>query len=148
MKYAAFKIHTLGHKWWVFYYILRFSAKLVWRGVVHDNSKYRDPEVDGYGSTFHLFKKAVYGTKDYDELLKAVAPAIQEHYRRNPHHPEHFENGYTDMNLLDFLEMVLDWKAASRKFKHGSFSKSLDINKERFKMSEDVYKILKNSLDI
>jgi len=141
--------HTLKHKALVLGYILRFCAKLIMRGLIHDYSKFSLYEGKSYGKCLPEFKKVKYGTKEYDAILAKFQPAIDHHYRYNKHHPQHFEEGYTGMSLLDVTEMFFDWKAASRKkIGTGSLEKSLPINAKRFEMSEDIVKIMENSLEI
>ena len=141
--------HTLKHKVLVLGYILRFCAKLVMRGLVHDCSKFSLYEGKSYGKFLPEFKKIKYGTKEYAAILAKFQPAIEHHYQYNKHHPQHFEEGYTAMSLLDITEMFFDWKAASSKNTGtGSLEKSLSINAKRFKMSEDIVKIMNNSLEL
>ena len=145
-----FWYHTLKHKLLVMGYILRFCAKLIWRGIIHDASKFTLFEGQSYGKFLPEFKKIKYGTAEYDDILKKFQPAIDHHYVYNRHHPQHFgEAGYTAMSLLDITEMFFDWKAASRKkIGTGSLNKSLPINAKRFNMSEDIVKIMNNSLEL
>jgi hypothetical protein len=140
---------TLKHKSLLMAYLLRFCAKLIWRGVIHDYSKFTLFEGRSYGKYLPEFKKAKYGTKEYDAILVKFQPAIDHHYARNRHHPQHYTEGYTGMNLLDLTEMFFDWKVASmKKIGTGSLDKSLLINAKRFNMSEDIVKIMNNSLDL
>ena len=46
-------------------------------------------------------------------------PAIDHHYANNRHHPEHWPNGINDMTLMDLIEMLADWKAATARNKNG-----------------------------
>ena len=130
-------------------YLTRFALKLIWRGIIHDYSKFSIFEGMSYGEFIPEFKNVKYGTPEYDVILKKFQPAIDHHYTYNKHHPQHFENGYTDMSLLDLTEMFFDWKAASKKkIGTGSLEKSLPINAKRFDMSEDIVKIMNNSLEL
>jgi hypothetical protein len=51
------------------------------------------------------------------------------------------------MNLIDILEMLCDWKAASMRHKTGDIRKSIEINKKRFGISEDIEQILLNTVE-
>jgi hypothetical protein len=42
--------------------------------------------------------------------------------------------------------MFCDWKAATQRMHDGNIRKSLEINKERFEMSEQLYKIFENTV--
>lgn len=144
-----FWYYTFKHKVFVLGYIIRFCAKLVWRGIFHDLSKFTLYEGYIYGQSLPEFKKAKYGTEEYGRVLEMAQPAIEHHYALNRHHPQHFAEGYRSMNLLDFTEMYFDWKAASNKSSGtGSLEKSLLINAKRFKMSPDIVGIMMNSTDL
>lgn len=49
------------------------------------------------------------------------------------------------MSLLDLLEMLCDWKAAGERHADGSIEKSLQINKKRFAISDQLNAILRNT---
>lgn len=49
------------------------------------------------------------------------------------------------MSLLDVIEMLCDWKAAGERHTDGSIERSLKVNRERFKISDQLHAILKNS---
>lgn len=145
-KYIHFYFHTLLHKAHVLFYTLSFALRIIYRGIVHDNSKLFSSEAYWYGKHLPLFKTVRYGSEEYNTVLNKFQHSIDHHYSLNPHHPEHHQNGYRGMGLVDLVEMYCDWKAASKKkVGTGDFHKSLEINKSRFNMSEDVVDIFKNS---
>jgi len=49
------------------------------------------------------------------------------------------------MNLVDFVEMFLDWRAATERHEDGNIFKSIEINKDRFEISEQLCEILRNT---
>jgi len=51
------------------------------------------------------------------------------------------------MDLLDVVEMLCDWKAAGMRHADGDMLKSLEINRERFGLSDQLYAILKNTVE-
>jgi len=52
------------------------------------------------------------------------------------------------MTLLDVLEMLLDWKAATERMKGGGdIRRSLQINTERFNLSPQLVSILANTIE-
>ena len=67
-----------------------------------------------------------------------LGDALAHHYAHNRHHPEHYPNGIDDMSLLDYIEMLADWKAASERYKGGNLTDSLRINKQRFGISDQL----------
>lgn len=74
-----------------------------------------------------------------------MEPALDHHYANNSHHPQHYENGVDGMDLFDIVEMFFDWKAAGERTKDGDIFKSININKERFGLSEQLVKIFENT---
>ena len=116
------------------------------RGQRHDASKLEEPEKSGYGHLQTRLASIVYGTDEYRAALAEAKDTIAHHYAHNSHHPEHYENGVAGMSLLDVLEMLCDWKAASERTKQGSIQQSLPINRERFGISNQLYSILENTV--
>lgn len=114
----------------------------------HDQSKLASPEVEIFAEFTPKLKETVYGSEDYKEYLRQMKPALDHHYGNNSHHPEHFEDGVDDMDLLDLIEMVCDWKAAGERHEDGgNLLRSIKINTERFKLSPQLAKILNNTAD-
>jgi hypothetical protein len=50
------------------------------------------------------------------------------------------------MNIIDLIEMLCDWVAASKRIKNGDFLKSLSYNKRRFGLSSQLMHIITNSI--
>ncbi len=82
------------------------------RAIKHDVSKLKEPERDLFIDSLHKLKNLSYGSKKYYDTLKEITPAIDHHYNVNRHHPEHFENGINGMNIVDIMEMLVDWYAS------------------------------------
>jgi len=74
-----------------------------------------------------------------------MGSAVKHHQENNSHHQEAHEEGIDGMNLIDIVEMLCDWKAATLRTKNGDIQKSLEIQKERFGISDQLYNILKNT---
>lgn len=91
---------------------------------------------------------STYGSDEYKQMLSQMQPALQHHYAHNRHHPEFYANGIDGMNLIDLLEMFVDWYAATRRHNDGDIYKSIEINRERFGMSDQLVQILKNSVKL
>lgn len=115
------------------------------RACLHDNSKLTEPEKSTFDRVTPRLKELAYGSDEYKAALVDMGPALQHHYEHNSHHPEHYANGVNDMSLLDVVEMLCDWKAASERHANGDFAKSLEINKERFGISDQLANILRNT---
>ena len=121
---------------------------LLRRGMEHDKTKLYEPEVDLFVKYTPELAKCHYGSPEYDTALKGLKPALDHHYGNNRHHPEHFKAGVKDMNLVDIIEMMCDWKAATLRQKDGNLRKSIEINAERFKINPQLVRILENSMDL
>jgi hypothetical protein len=50
------------------------------------------------------------------------------------------------MSLLDVVEMLCDWKAASERTKQGSIAQSLAYNEQRFSIDPQLAIILQNTV--
>jgi len=49
------------------------------------------------------------------------------------------------MNLLDLIEMFIDWVASSRRHADGDIGRSIEVNRERFGMSDQLVRIFQNT---
>lgn len=125
-----------------------FATELLKRGEQHDQSKHSPEEADVFDEYSGRLKGLTYGSPEYKACLEAMKPALDHHYRVNRHHPEHFNDGLFGMNLLDLVEMFLDWYAASKRHADGNIYESIDKNFTRFGLSEQVRSILKNTADL
>lgn len=122
-----------------------FVTDLINRGNNHDLSKLQDLELSLFTEHTQRLSKIEYGSDEYKASLEALKPALEHHYARNRHHPEHHKNGVNDMTLLDLIEMFCDWKAASERQNNGNILKSIEVNGKRFNMSEQLIKIFENT---
>lgn len=115
------------------------------RGFVHDASKKQSPEKEGFDEVTGALRDLTYGSPEYKAQLERLKPILAHHYAHNSHHPEHFENGIDGMTLLDLVEMFCDWKAATERHADGSLKKSIEHNKGRFKLTDQLAGILENT---
>lgn len=144
MKYDS-RIETLLHIKRVAQLLSEASSELIKRANKHDDSKLKSPEKELFDSLTPKLKGSTYGSKEYKKFLKELKPALNHHYKNNSHHPEHYDNGVNGFDLFDLLEMFFDWKAATERHTDGDIMKSIEINKERFNISEQLCDILINT---
>jgi hypothetical protein len=123
-------------------------SELLSRGEKHDQSKLSHPEVVVFTEYTTRLADSTYGSDEYNGFLQQMKPALDHHYAQNRHHPEHFKNGIDDMNILDIVEMLCDWKAASERHNNGNIRKSIEHNANRFGMSPQLVTILENTADV
>ena len=141
------RFQTMRHIETVRNYLSVCIRELLTRQEQHDQSKLEPPEVEAYDAMTHQLRDITYGSDEYRRILREQKPAIAHHYAHNRHHPEYHANGYRDMTLIDLLETLCDWRAASLRDADGDIYRSLDINHQRFGYSDELHQILKNTVD-
>jgi len=137
---------TLKHVNKVREHLVSVITDLDHRAQVHDQSKFESPEKEILAEWTPELAKTEYGTQAYTDLLVKVKPALDHHYANNRHHPEHWPNGVDDMTLMDLIEMLCDWKAATERNKNGNIRKSVEHNAKRFNLSPQLEQILHNTV--
>ena len=136
---------TSKHKKRVEELLTNAAEEIINRGKNHDNSKLETPEKELFDEYTSKLGGVIYGSEQYNDFLKALKPALDHHYENNSHHPEHYKDGIDGMDLFDIIELFFDWKASGERHRGGNIYKSIDINKERFGISDQLEKILKNT---
>jgi len=144
MQYDS-KADTLQHIKRVNELLLTAVSELLIRAGKHDSSKLESPEKELFDEYTPKLKNCTYGSEEYKEFLKGLKVALDHHYENNSHHPEHYENGVNGFDLFDLVEMAMDWCAAVERHDDGDIFKSLEINTERFQLSNQIVCILHNT---
>lgn len=119
--------------------------ELLTRADNHDNSKFEPEELYIFAEADKL-GEVEYGSQAYKDNLEKIKPAIQHHYSKNRHHTEHWPNGIEDMTLIDLVEMLADWRAATKRNKNGNIVKSIELNSQKYNISPQLRKILENTV--
>ena len=127
--------------------INRVIDELKVRANNHDKSKLESPEAEGFEQVTHKLRELTYGSDAYKEQLKKMMPFLDHHYEKNRHHPEHFRTGIIDMTLIDLIEMLMDWLAATKRHSNGDIMKSIEINQKRFGYSNELKRIFINTIE-
>lgn len=145
-KYDS-RADTLAHIDRVRVLIAECVNNLALRAAKHDASKLEEPEKSTFDACTIKLKSIPYGSDEYKAALAELKPALDHHYAANSHHPEHYANGVDGMSLFDVVEMLMDWKAATERMKDGGdIRKSLEINRDRFKLTPQLESILANTI--
>lgn len=141
-------------------YLNDVIVDLVARAEHHDASKLVAPEVEAFDRMTPLLATLEYGTPEYKQSLADLGPALEHHYAANRHHPEHFRDGILGMTLVDLVEMLCDWYAASQRMRKptpaapgrpeapaydNNFERSIALNAERFGYGDELRSILVNT---
>lgn len=148
---------TLTHIDAVRYRLHEVTRNLAYRAKVHDRSKLIEPEKPIFDVVTPRLRELTYGSDEYKAALAEMGEALNHHYRCNQHHPEHY--ALTDagvpnpdelkqgaaiarMTMIDLIEMLCDWKAATERHADGNFGQSLIINRTRFGIGEQLFSVL------
>lgn len=121
--------------------------ELIDRSTKHDLSKTEPPEKAIFDEFTPKLKHSTYGSEEYRGFLEAMGEGLRHHYEHNRHHPEHFADGVDGMTLVDLVEMLADWKAATERHADGDLARSLEIQRDRFGISEQLAQILRNTAE-
>lgn len=138
-------VDTLRHIRRVNTLLIRLVALLLERASFHDESKLHDPEKALFDRMTPQLSTLTYGSDEYHAALEELRPALEHHYAANAHHPECHEQGIDGMTLIDVLEMLVDWKAASERHADGDIQRSIEISCKRFGISDQLAQILRNT---
>lgn len=137
-RHWAYLQYVLRHKWYVFQACLEYG--LIWRGLIHDWTKFLPSEWIAYAQTFYKPD----GSKQYVSS-DAFANAWNHHQKRNSHHWQYWlltwdHGGETalDMPLADRQEMLADWRGAGRALGMPNTWEWYEANKEKIRLHPDT----------
>lgn len=128
--------------------VMQCAVDLQLRAFTHDLSKLTEPELSMFDEVTARLNSLEYGSPEYEACRKEMLETgwLKHHYEVNRHHPEHWPNGINDMSLLDLIEMLCDWIAATLRMQDGDIEKSIAINAERFGYGAEIEQLLRNTL--
>jgi hypothetical protein len=124
----------------------KVAVELLKRGELHDQSKLELPEREVFAEYSPRLSGVTFGSPQYFDYLHEMKSALDHHYASNRHHPQYFENGVEGMNLIDILEMLLDWWASTKRHNDGDILNSITVNSDRFGISPQLAQILRNTI--
>lgn len=123
--------------------LLNAAVMLIRRAHEHDASKLVSPEVEVFDEFTPKLADSTYGSDEYKEFLAGMGEGLTHHYAANSHHPEHYEDGIHGMDLLDLIEMLCDWKAATLRHADGDLDRSITHNRGRFGYGDEIEGLLR-----
>ena len=138
-------LDTMRHSRRVDQLLLQVIGALQDRVTRHDLSKMEPPEKAVFDRITPLLKASTYGSEEYKRSLADMGEILVHHYNSNRHHPEHYKDGIAGMTLVDVIEMLVDWKAATERHDDGSLARSLTIQEERFGIEPQLMALLTNT---
>jgi hypothetical protein len=137
---------TLAHQRRVCNLMVRLAQQIIDRAAIHDQSKLSAEEKPYFDRATPILKYLDYGTEEYHAALNDIKAALSHHYLHNRHHPEHFSDGIAAMNLVDLIEMICDWIAATERHQSGNIWESITHNSTRFGYDGNMIAILENTV--
>ena len=143
-----FENETRKHQHEVSRCMIALAQAILARALGHDKSKFGEFEREGFVKYTPMLRKTEYGSEEYKKCLEELKPTLSHHYFQNSHHPEYYkgDDPVGMMNIVDLLEMFCDWHSAAQRHKEGSTEKSIEINQERFNLSDQLASILRNTI--
>lgn len=124
----------------------RIAEAIIDRGDYHDQSKLHSPEKEIYDEYIPKLAETDYEGEEYKTYLEEMKVALSHHYSKNRHHPEYHANGIHDMNLVDLIEMLCDWKAATMRHEDGDIMESIEFNQKRFGYDDGIKQLMINTV--
>jgi hypothetical protein len=142
---SAYKIKVQEHQVAVRRHLNNVIGEFWCRYQGHDKSKLEEPEFSIFDKHFSNLSKHEYGSSGYLDQMKLVQEATAHHYSVTRHHPESFHAGVNGMSLIDLIEMLCDWLAATSYGPNGNIQKSIEFNTQRFGLSDQMVCVFKNT---
>ena len=129
-------ITMLNHQGQVRARLRALARELEKRADLHDLSKFRPDEFEGFVEINRIAREHPFGSPEYKDSISGNK-TVELHFSRNRHHPEYHANGIGDLNFIDFVEMVVDWLGATATYGTGTFEDALQKQIERFDLQPD-----------
>lgn len=133
---------TLKHVRRVGNLVLDVVDRLQRRAMRHDDSKFSENEFTAFAEETPKLRELTYNSPEYHAATARLGPALEHHYANNDHHPQYHAGGVSDMDLIQLLEMLCDWKAATERHADGDLVRSIRENAKRFGYSSDIENLL------
>lgn len=123
-------------------------SELEKRAINHDNSKLKEPELSGWRAMDNE-PRYPYGSEEYAAKLKKYQWLLEQHWKKNRHHPEYWKLNPFERNkdLIDVIETVVDW--LSYKNEILSIDQALKLIKQqtkRYKFSRELTELIENTI--
>lgn len=112
----------------------------------HDESSLNSNEVEVLTYFPEYIKKDSYLNEESLAYIREIKNALNIHFKKNSHHPEHFNNKIKDMNLIDIIEMLCDWKSTMSE--DDDIISVIKRNKKIYNFSNELMYILINTSKI
>jgi len=151
-RHLLYLRYVMRHKFWVLVGCARLARllpisealSLIWRGLIHDTSKFRPSEWLPYAAFFYGDKPVHFPGDMKPSRTESTEfdRAWLFHLHRNRHHWQHWlltmDDGTVealDMPTQDYMEMLADWYGAGRAQGHNDTPGWYRANKHKITLS-------------
>ena len=143
------------HKQGVALLLTKVCNELMTRACKHDASKILEEDLNRHLEATQKRQELRekhgaamdYGHEMYKKYRDEYKDLPEEHARLNRHHVEHHKNGIWDMDLVDVLEMLLDWcQAAEDNGEDVEENNSIGKNAKEYGFEPQLTCILRNTV--
>lgn len=143
VDYDAFEAETRAHQQRVAELLMAVAKELLDRAATHDESKLEEPERETFARVTSMLEGMEYGSDEYNACMETMQVVLDHHYKNNSHHPKMHLNSVQGMGMVDLLEMLCDWYAATERHDDDrDIWDSLEHNEERFDIPRPLMQVL------
>jgi hypothetical protein len=104
VELKAVNFDTMRHIERVRNLLNKIVTDLLRRGEEHDQSKLESPEVEIFAEFTPKLAAMTYGSPEFNECKANMRVALEHHYAKNAHHPEH----YPENNTSEYKTLMYD----------------------------------------
>lgn len=115
-------------------------SKLQLRSYDHDMSRYRRPGSLKFREVYSELKETEGNDEIHLSILEKLRILREKYFKTCRYCPESHDNNVSEMNLVDLLELLSDWKADSSDLK-----KTIIENQKKYKYTDELMNVLLNT---
>jgi hypothetical protein len=136
---------TLEHISHVRTYLFKVLSLIQFRAAEHDNSMLQPEEKKLLDVHSPQVFKSEPGSREHQEALQKLLPALNSHFQKNTHHIEHYGN-INGMDLIDLIEWLCDQQASALRTPSQDINDLLDKNFNKYKFPQEMVDIIRNTV--
>lgn len=125
--------------------LMYLASEIQKRAETHDDSKLEYPEII-WQIEMDEEPRYPYGSEEYFDKVKRWEKFFKHHYEHNRHHPDHYEAGLAEFDIVDLCEFMIDITAYFDQIHPADAISTIDKQFDRFGLNETLQQILKNTL--
>ena len=133
--------------------LAKVCNELMTRACTHDASKFLEEDLDRHLKSAEIKRQLYekcgmrYGDDRDKQFRKEYKDLAEGHACRNRHHVEHHTHGIWDMDLVDVLEMLVDWCQSAEDWGEDiEENNSIGKNAKKYGIEPQLTCILRNTV--